>query len=236
MRNKKRRFIEHLGLSAIIALNLSGLPHTRTVLYARLWHWKGEPWSISALAHATGIDRSTVRDHIRKFPDEHLVWTDKGILLTPEGERASYFMTKCYYRAIPPKQRQFIKTFFSTNYAGQHPYRKQSEFFVDLDRCNRRVTTSFVVRAVLTAMDLQSSKVERWTISELSKGTAFSYQAVHKIMPVLVAQGFVSQKGKTFSITKKGKLRCLMFFFEAVRRADMRLLKILFAMTVFKSD
>lgn len=232
-KNRNRKWIEQLAVAAIKALNVADLPHTKTVLYARLWHWPGDPWTISALADATRIDKASVREHIKNFPEDYINRTDDGILLTPAGEREAYRMTKRFYRAIEPRERLFIKRFFSTKYAGQLPYRKKSEFFADLDRCNRHVTSSIAFRTVLSTMDLQSRKVSRWTISQLAEETAFSYQAVYKVLNLLVEQGLVAKRGKSFSITSKGKVRCVAYFFTAVRWADMRLLKILFEMSLF---
>jgi len=215
MKNQKRKWIE------------------RTVLYSRLWLRPGMPWTISALAEATSLDRASVRDHLRNFPDDHLVRTQEGFVLTPAGERHAYRLTVQFYRAIQPDDRRILKQFFSNKYAGQFPMRKQAEFFVDLDRATRRVPHSIAYRTVLSAMELLAPKGTQWSISELTEATAYSYQAVHKVLKMLVDNGHAKKTGKTFSITRRGRLQTLTLFFLTVRRADMRMLRILFEMLLF---
>ena len=233
MKNRNRKWVERLAVSLVRALNVSGVPQTKTVLYARLWHRPGVPWTVSALAEATSLDRASVREHLKNFPTDHIIRTEKGIVLTEEGERAAYRITQRFYKGIAAEDRYYIKQFFSTKYAGQLPYRKLSEFFVDLDRCTRRVPASIAFRTVLTTMDMMAPKGTQWTISQLSEETAFSYQAVHKVLSQIVEQGLARKTGKTFSITTRGRVKCVMFFFAAIKRADMRLLKILMEMILF---
>lgn len=191
------------------------------------------PWTISALAEATSLDRASVREHLKKFPAGHLIRTDDGFVLTPEGEHAAYRLTVQYYKAIAPKDRQSLKRFFSTKYAGQHPMRKQAEFFVDMDRCTRRVPHSIAYRTVLNAMELMGPKDKQWSITELVSETAYSYQAVHKVLQMLVQDRLATKTAKTFAITTRGKFKVISLFFATVRRADMRLLRILYEMMVF---
>ena len=235
MKNKKRKWIERLAVSVVRALNVSGIPQTVTVLYSRLWLRPGMPWTISALAEATSLDRASVRAHLRNFPPEHLIRTDDGYVLTPAGELQAYRYTVRFYRSIAQQDRRSLKVFFSTKYAGQHPMRKQAEFFVDLDRCTRHMPHSIAFRTVLTAMELLGQKGSQWTISQLVEETAYSYQAVHKITQQLTDAGMIQKTGKTFSVKPRGRLKTLSLFFATVRRADMRMLRILFEMMTFHS-
>jgi predicted transcriptional regulator len=66
-----------------------------------------------------------------------------------------------------------------------------------------------------------------------TNATAYSYQAVHKVLQMLVDDGLARKTGKTFAVTRKGQLKILAWFFLTVRRADMRMLRILFEMLVF---
>ncbi|MCF2870637.1 hypothetical protein L0664_06130 [Octadecabacter sp. G9-8] len=233
MKNQKRKWIERLAVSIVRALNVSGVPQTITVLYSRLWLRPGTPWTISALAEATSLDRATVREHLRNFPADHITRTDEGYVLTPSGEHAAYRLTVRFYRALPDQDRAALKRFFSTKYAGRSPMRKQAEFFIDLDRATRRHPHSIAYRTVLTAMDLMAPNGTQWSISELVDATGYSYQAVHKVLQILVKDGMAIKSGKTFTATKKGKFKCLSMFFLTVRRADMRMLRLLFEMLVF---
>lgn len=233
MKNQKRKWIERLAVTIVRAVNVSGVQQTVTVLYSRLWLRPGMPWTISALAEATSLDRASVRDHLRNFPDDHLVRTADGFVLTPAGERHTYRLTVQFYRAIEPGDRRMLKQFFSKKYAGQFPMRKQAEFIVDLDRATRRVPHSIAYRTVLTAMDLLAPKGTQWSIPELTEATAYSYQAVHKVLQMMVDDGHATKTGKTFSITRRGRLRILTLFFLTVRRADMRMFRLLFEMMLF---
>lgn len=233
MKNQQRKWVERLAVSTVRALNVSDIPQTVTVLYSRLWLRPGIPWTISALAEATSLDRASVREHLGNFPKGHLVRTAEGYALTPAGELQAYRYTVKFYRAIEPKDRLPLKTFFSSKYAGQSPMRKQAEFFVDLDRSTRRTSHSIAYRTVLTAMDRMAPKGTLWTIAELVEETAYSYQAVHKVLQVLTKDGLTQKTGKKFSVTGKGRAKMLTLFFVTVRRADMRMLRIIFEMLVF---
>jgi hypothetical protein len=235
MKNEKRKWIERLAVSIVRALNVSGVSQTKTILYARLWLRPGVPWTISALAEATSLDRATIREHMNSCQSDHIVRSENGFALTSEGEREAYRVTQKFYKSIAPKDRYYIKQFFSTKYAGQSPYRKLSEFLIDLDRCTRRIPYSISFRTVLSAMDILAPRGTQWTISELSKETAYSYQAVHKVVHLFVEQGLANQTDKTFAITTKGRVKCVGFFFFAIRRADMRLLKMLVEMVMFNN-
>jgi DNA-binding transcriptional regulator GbsR (MarR family) len=142
MKNENRKWVEWLAVTIVRAVNVSGIPQTQTVLYSRLWLRPGMPWTISALAEATSLDRASVRAHLKNFPEHHLVRTDYGFVLTPAGERHTYRLTLQFYRAIETEDRHKMKGFFSTKYAGQSPMRTQAEFVVDLDRCTRRIPHS----------------------------------------------------------------------------------------------
>lgn len=233
MKNENRKWVERLAVTIVRAVNVSGIPQTQTVLYSRLWLRPGMPWTISALAEATSLDRASVRAHLKNFPEHHLVRTDDGFVLTPAGERHTYRLTLQFYRAIETEDRHKMKGFFSTKYAGQSPMRKQAEFVVDLDRCTRRIPHSIAYRTVLTAMAQLAPKGTQWSIFDLTNATAYSYQAVHKVLQMLVDDGLARKTGKTFAVTRKGQLKILAWFFLTVRRADMRMLRILFEMLVF---
>jgi len=233
MRNRNRKWVERLAVSAVRALNTSAVPQTMTVIYARLWMRPGAPWTISALAEATSLDRASVREHLNNMPDGHVSRTADGFVLTQAGEKEAYSLTARFYRAFAPHDRRHIKHFFSTKYAGQEPFRKLSEFFIDIDKCTRRIPPSIAFRTVLTSMDILAPRGTQWTISQLSYETGYSYQAVHKVLQPMTAQGLAVKQDKTFTITRKGRLTCVGYFFSAIRRADMRLLKILFDMAVF---
>ena len=233
MKNKKRKWIERLAIAIVRAVNVSGVPQTQAVLYSRLWLRPGMPWTISALAEATSLDRASVREHLRNFPQHHLLRSDAGYELTQAGERRAYRITVSFYRAIGQPDRHMLKRFFSTKYAGQYPMRKQAEFFVDLDRCTRRIPHSIAFRTVLNAMELMGPKGKHWSIAELVDETAYSYQAVHKVLQQLVELNLAKKSGKLFSITAKGRLKLVVLFFATVRRADMRMLRLLFEMLLF---
>lgn len=233
MKNRKRKWIERLAVACVRALNVSGVPQTKTVLYSRLWLRPGTPWTISALAEATSLDRASVREHLRNLPDDHLHRNEDGFALTPAGERHAYQLTVTFYRAIERHDRLQIKRFFSTKYAGQFPMRKQAEFFVDLDRCTRRLPHSIAFRTVLNAMDLMGPKGTQFSNAELVEATAYSYQAVHKVMGALLDARLVRKSGKTFSVTTKGRLKLVALFIATVRRADMRMLRQLYEMIIF---
>jgi DNA-binding IclR family transcriptional regulator len=82
-------------------------------------------------------------------------------------------------------------------------------------------------------MDVMGPKGAEWTISQLVNETAYSYQAVHKVLQMIVEEGFATKNGRTFKISTRGKLKCVAFFFAALRRADIRTLKVLFEMAFF---
>ncbi len=220
-------------MAMVRAMNVSGIPQTRTVLYSRLWLRPGIPWTISALAEATSLDRASVREHLSNFPEGHLVRTDEGFSLTPAGDRKAYELTVTFYRAIGQHDRQQLRRFFSTKYAGQFPMRKQAEFIVDLDRCTRRLSHPIALRTVLNAMDLMGPRGTQFSLAEMVNATAYSYQAVHKVMQEMVKSGHVRKSGRTYSVTTKGRLLLVTLFFSTVRRADMRMLRILFEMLLF---
>ncbi|MDG1408988.1 MAG: hypothetical protein P8Q50_14570 [Octadecabacter sp.] len=129
MKNENRKWVEQLAVTIVRAVNVSGIPQTQTVLYSRLWLRPGMPWTISALAEATSLDRASVCAHLKNFPEHHLVRTDDGFVLTPAGERHTYRLTLQFYRAIETKDRHKMKGFFSTKYAGQSPMRKQGNLW-----------------------------------------------------------------------------------------------------------
>ena len=215
-----------MAVAVVRAVNVSKVPQTTTIIYTRLWLKAGAPWTISALSEATSLDRASIRDHLKKFAASHFTRTDEGIELTQEGRRRAYQLTEQFYRGIAPEDRYYIKRFFSTKYAGRHPYRKLSEFFMELDRCTRRIPYSIAFRTVLTAMDVMGPKGAEWTISQLVDETAYSYQAVHKVLQMIVEEGFATKSGRKFKISTRGKLKCVSFFFAALRRADIRTLKV----------
>lgn len=232
-KNAERRWVELLAVSLVRALNHSKVPRSVTIVYANMWLTAGRPWTVSALANASSLDRASVRDCLAKMPDDHFVRGPDGIMLTDKGHQHAVRAVVAYYRAISVDVRRPLRIFFSAKYAGREPLRQVFSFFMEIDYATRRFPHSLAFRTSLACIEMMAPRGTVWSIRDVAAETGYSYQACHKALAEIEAAGLAQSTDAGYVVTRRGRLRSVIYFMSAIRRARPRMLRLLFEILTF---
>lgn len=233
--NARRKALERLAMAMILGINQSDIAHTQSIIYLRMWQFPNEPWSVSGLANVTGIDRATVREHLKRIPSSRLHRTKDGVTLTEEGLQVSTRQIIAFYRQIPPQARQKLRRYFGRRFKGREPMRKLFGFLADFDRCTRGVPDGIAYKAALTCIDMLGPRGKQWSISEISDTTGYTYQSIHKDLSRMVKEGRAKKVGKLYQITSKGRRRTIYYFVCHLKNMDLGMYRTITGLLFFNN-